>query len=60
MPKFKHKKTGKIVEANLLYYVNLLRSNSDYKEIKEKVPKQANKELEENPQIEVVEDKPLE
>lgn len=36
MPKFKNKKTGKIIEVDLLYYVNQLRSNSDYKEIKEK------------------------
>lgn len=52
MTKFKNKKTGKTIEVDLLYYVNQLRNNPDYKEIKEKeAKKEASKE--------VVEDKPL-
>lgn len=39
MTKFKNRKTGKVIEVDLLYYVNLLRSNTDFKEIKEKEPK---------------------
>lgn len=50
MAKFKNKKTGKIVEVDLLYYVNQLRNDSDYKELKEKEPKKvAQKEVEEKP-----------
>lgn len=49
MPKFKNKKTGKVVEENLLYYVEKMRNNSNYKEIIEKQPKPVaeNKEVEE-------------
>ena len=48
MSKFKNKKTGKVVEEHLLYYVEKLRSNSEYKEIVEKQPKpeKENKEVE--------------
>ena len=48
MPKFKNKKTGKVVEERLLYYVEKLRNNPDYKELNEKQPKPAkeNKEVE--------------
>lgn len=35
MPKFKNKKTKEIVEENLIYYVDKLRNNSNYEEIKE-------------------------
>lgn len=35
MPKFKNKRTGKVTEEHLLYYVNKLRNNSNYEEIKE-------------------------
>ena len=48
MPKFKNKKTGKVVEEHLLYYVEKLRNNPDYIEVKEKLPKREkeNKEVE--------------
>lgn len=52
MAKFKNKKTGKVIEVDLLYYVNQLRNNTDYKEIKEK-------ETKKDVSQEVVEDKPL-
>ncbi len=35
MPKFKNKKTGKIVEENLHYYVNKFKNDSNYEEVKE-------------------------
>ena len=49
MPKFKNKKTGKVVEEHLLYYVERLRNNPEYKEVIEKQPKpkRENKEVEE-------------
>ena len=49
MPKFKNKKTGKVVEEYLLYYVEKLRNNPEYKEIIEKQlkPIKENKEVEE-------------
>lgn len=49
MSKFKNKKTGKVVEEHLLYYVERLKNNPDYKEMIEKQSKQAkeNKEVEE-------------
>ena len=49
MPKFKNKKTGKVVEEHLLYYVERLRNNSEYKEVIEKQPKpiKEKKEVEE-------------
>jgi len=34
MAKFKNKLTGKIVEENLLYYVNKFKNDSNYIEIK--------------------------
>lgn len=40
MTKFKNKKTGQIVEENLNFYVEKLRNNPNYKEVKE-----ANKSL---------------
>ena len=48
MPKFKNKKTGKVVEEHLLFYIERLRNNPDYKEIVEKQPKpiKENKEVE--------------
>lgn len=52
MAKFKNKKTGKVIEVELLYYVEQLRSNSDYKEIKEK-------EFKNKTPKEVEEEKPL-
>lgn len=49
MPKFKNKKTGQIVEEHLLYYVEKLRNDPDYKELNEKQskPEKQNKEVEE-------------
>ena len=35
MPKFRNKRTGKVIEENLLYYVNKYRNHPDYEEIKE-------------------------
>ncbi len=48
MPKFKNKKTGEVVKEHLLYYVERLRKNPDYIEVKEKQPKleKENKEVE--------------
>ncbi len=46
MAKFKNKKTGKIVEVDLLYYVNQLHADSDYKEIK---PRKEKEKVEEKP-----------
>ncbi|MDE6284176.1 MAG: hypothetical protein K2M17_00300 [Bacilli bacterium] len=53
MPKFKNNKTGKVIEVDLLYYVNLLRSNPDFNEIKEikeikEVKKKIKEEVEES------------
>ncbi len=53
MAKFKNKKTGKIVEEYLLFYVNKIRSNPNFVEVKEKAPKEEVQESKE------VEDKPL-
>ena len=55
MAKFKNKKTGKIVEEHLLFYVNKMRSNPNFEEIKEKAPKEKEKVQE----TKEVEDKPL-
>lgn len=55
MTKFKNKKTGKVIEENLLYYVNKYRNSSNYEEVvdkKQTKPVQKNKE-------EVAEEKPL-
>ncbi len=52
MAKFKNKKTGKIIEEHLTFYVNKLRSNSNFEEVKEKSPKekvQKSKEVEDKP-----------
>ncbi len=35
MAKFKNKKTGVVIEENLLYYINKLKNNDNFKEIKE-------------------------
>lgn len=43
MPKFKNKRTGKVIKENLLYYVNKYRNHPDYEEVKE-VEKSASKE----------------
>lgn len=39
MAKFKNKVSGKIVEENLLYYVNKFRNDPNYIEIEEKKEK---------------------
>lgn len=41
--KFKNKKTGKIIEEHLLYYVNKYKNNPDYEEVKEKITKKETK-----------------
>ena len=46
MAKFKNNSTGKIIEANLLYYVNKYRNDPNYVEIEEK-PKSKKKEKKE-------------
>lgn len=48
MAKFKNKKTGKIVEEHLLFYINKMQSNSNFKEVKEKTSEK-NKEVEKKP-----------
>lgn len=53
MPKFKNKKTGKIVEEHLMFYVEKMRSNPSFEEVKEKAPKEKVQDTKE------VEDKPL-
>lgn len=57
MAKFKNKKTGKIVEESLIFYVNKLRSDSNYEEIKS-IPEEV-KEKKKDKKAEEVEDKPL-
>ena len=63
MPKFKHKKTGKIIEENILYYLELLRKNPKYEEIKdlpvEEKKDKKDKKDKEQPKNEVEEEKPL-
>lgn len=39
MPKFKNKKTGAIVEENLIFYIQKLRNNPNFVELPEKGPK---------------------
>lgn len=55
MAKFKNKKTNKVVEENLSFYINQMRKNKNYEEIKEsennfssKISKN-NKEVEKKP-----------
>ena len=47
MAKFKNKKTGKVVVESLMFYIEKLRNNPNFEEVKEKKPKQdvKNKEL---------------
>lgn len=56
MTKFKNKNTGEVVEENLLYYVDFLKKNPNFKEIKEKIPKTS---IEETKNTDEVENKPL-
>lgn len=35
MAKFKNKKNGVVIEENLLYYINKLKNNVNFKEMKE-------------------------
>ena len=35
MPKFKNKRTGKIIEEHLHYYVNKFKNDPNYEEVKE-------------------------
>ena len=48
MAKFKNKKTNKVVDENLMFYVERLRSNPNFVEVKEKTekPKEEVKEIE--------------
>ena len=57
MAKFKNKKTGKIIEEGLIFYINKLRSNPDFEEIKG-TPEES-KEKKKDKKTEEVEDKPL-
>ena len=41
--KFKNKRTGKIIEEHLLYYVNKYKNNPDYEVVKEKTTKKETK-----------------
>lgn len=57
MPKFKNKKTGLVVEENLNFYINKLRNNSNFEEIKgketkpkEKIKNKEEEEVESTPQ----------
>lgn len=58
MPKFKNKETGVVVEETLSFYIDKLRKNSNFEEIKEdkaskqKTPlkKQTEEEVESTPQ----------
>lgn len=43
MMKFKNKRTGKIIEEYLLYYVNKYKNNPDYEVVKEKATKKETK-----------------
>ena len=54
MAKFKNKKTGKIVEEHLLFYVNKMRSNPNFEEVKEEKTSKKEEKTKE-----VVETKPL-
>lgn len=54
MTKFKNKKNGHVIEENLIYYVDKLKKNNIFEEIKEDVksssPKKVvNKEVEKKP-----------
>lgn len=57
MTKFKSKK-GKIVEANTMYAINILRNNPNFAEIKTKEPKVDKTTVEEEKAQEVA-NKPL-
>ena len=48
MAKFKNKKTKKIIEENLIYYVDKLRKNSEYEEVKETKTESSSNCLEKN------------
>lgn len=48
MAKFKNKKNNQIVEENLNFYIEQLRNNPNFKEVKDKVSDK-NKEVEKKP-----------
>lgn len=55
MPKFKNKKTGSVVEENLIFYIQKLRNNPNFVELTEKssktsVPKENKEENVDTPQ----------
>ena len=41
---FKNKKTGKVIEENLSYYIELLKNNSNYELVSDKPKEEKNKE----------------
>ena len=40
MAKFKNKKTNKIVEEHLIFYIEKLRKNPNFEEVKDEKPKE--------------------
>lgn len=47
MAKFKNKKTGLVVEENLNFYIDKMRSNPNFEEIKEETKPKENKKTKE-------------
>lgn len=56
MVKFKNKKTNKVVEENLNFYIEKLKNNENFEEIKEVVKTSSPKNSKKNKEVE---DKPL-
>ena len=51
MTKFKNKKTGQVIEENLIYYVDKLRKNDNFKEVKEDEKSSSSDKLERNKEV---------
>ncbi len=51
MTKFKNKKTGQVIEENLIYYVDKLRKNDNFKEVKEDEKSSSSNKLEKNKEV---------
>jgi hypothetical protein len=47
MAKFKNKKTGLVIEENLIFYVNRMKNNPNFEEIKEETKPKENKKTKE-------------
>ena len=60
MAKFKNKKTGAIITETLNFYIEKLRNNSNFEEIKIKAIKDTPKDYRKNNKKEEVEDTPQE